>query len=161
MYPLDYFPLVKELSDSVDPYLMQGLIRQESAFNPDARSPVGARGLMQIEPSTARNMESVRPNQLFLPKTNIRLGIRYFKMLLKRYPEEPELALAAYNAGPGKISYWKQRFSTDNRLLFLDLLPLRETRDYVTSIGRNYFWYKTLYAPTETEVKRNGPFSLG
>ena len=147
MYPFEYFSLVDELRENFDPYLILSLIRQESAFDTTARSAAGARGLMQLQPATAHHVGRVNANQLYNPRTNIRLGVKYLGQLVRQFADEKELSLAAYNAGPNKIKYWLQRFPTENRLLFLDLLPLRETRDYVTSIARNYFWYKKLYAP--------------
>ncbi|MBI2711997.1 MAG: lytic transglycosylase domain-containing protein [Bdellovibrio sp.] len=160
MYPFEYFPLVDELRQSFDPYLIISLIRQESAFDASAKSAAGARGLMQIQPSTAHHIERVGAQQLFNPRTNIRLGVKYLTHLTREFSDEKELSLAAYNAGPTKIKYWRQRFPTENRLLFLDLLPLRETRDYVTSIARNYFWYRKLYAPGTKPGPENAFYSL-
>jgi soluble lytic murein transglycosylase len=138
--------MVQHHESMADPYLMISLIRQESAFNERARSRVGARGLMQLMPQTARRMERVSLRALFDPKTNIRLGVRFFSHLTERYEGEVELALAAYNAGPHKVDAWRQRYPIDNRLLFVDLIPYRETREYVASIARNYYFYKKLYA---------------
>jgi hypothetical protein len=147
MYPFEYFSLVDELRAGFDPFLIISLIRQESAFDTTARSSAGARGLMQLQPATAHHIERIATQQLYNPRINIRLGVKYLNNLVHQFSEEKDLSLAAYNAGPTKIKYWRQRYPTDNRLLFLDLLPLRETRDYVTSIARNYYWYRKLYAP--------------
>jgi soluble lytic murein transglycosylase len=145
LYPLHRFEMVRSFEQKADPFLMISLIRQESAFNDRARSPVGARGLMQLMPGTARRMERVSKNQLFDPKTNIRLGVRFYSTLSNRYGGEAELALAAYNAGPMNVDTWQNRYPVSNRMLFVDLIPFRETREYVASIARNYFWYKRLY----------------
>lgn len=145
LYPLHRFDMIRNYEEKADPYLMISLIRQESAFNDRARSPVGARGLMQLMPTTARRMERVSKNQLFDPKTNIRLGVRFYSTLSNRYGGEAELALAAYNAGPMNVDTWQSRYPVSNRMLFVDLIPFRETREYVASIARNYFWYKRLY----------------
>lgn len=145
LYPLYAFETIKDHEEKIDPFLVLSLIRQESGFNERARSRAGARGLMQLLPGTARRMERVSRHQLFEPKTNIRLGVKFLSRLLERYGGDAELALAAYNAGPEKVDEWKRRYPIENRLLFLDLLPFRETREYVASIVRNYYWYLRLY----------------
>lgn len=126
--------------------LILSLIRQESAFNNRAQSPVGALGLMQLMPKTAKRFEKIKSReQLFDPKTNIRVGTKYFLTLLSRYSNNAELALAAYNAGPKKVDQWVSTYVTEDKLLFIDLIPYKETREYVASIARNYFWYQALY----------------
>ncbi|MCM2277775.1 MAG: lytic transglycosylase domain-containing protein [Oligoflexia bacterium] len=129
----------------LDELLVLSLIRQESAFNENARSRAGARGLMQIMPATARRIERIPARKLFEPDHNVRIGSKYFSALLQRYEGDTELALAAYNAGPLRVDQWLKRYPIENRLLFLDLIPFKETREYVSSIGRNYFWYVMLY----------------
>lgn len=146
LYPLRRFELIRTYEATVDPYLLISLIRQESAFNENARSGVGALGLMQVMPSTARRLDHhVSRRQLLDPGTNVRLGVKVFSTLLHLYDGDVELALAAYNAGKDRVDEWTARYPTDNRLLFLDLMPFQETREYVASIARNYYWYLRLY----------------
>ena len=146
LYPLKQFELVRSHTAQTDPYLVLSLIRQESAFNERARSPAGAMGLMQLMPSTARRMERISRKQLFDPQVNVRLGVRFFSHLLDRYSGDVELALAAYNAGPDRVDEWMRRYPfVENPMLFVDLIPFKETREYVASIARNYFWYLKLY----------------
>lgn len=146
LYPKATLAMVRTQSGNIDPFLILSLIRQESAFNTRARSPTGALGLMQIQPSTARYLDRrVSKKKLAEPETNVRLGVKYFHKLLARYDQDVELALAAYNAGPERLSEWQRRYPVQDRLLFLDLLPIRETREYVASIARNYYWYSRLY----------------
>lgn len=145
-FPLWFFELVEPQSgEELDPLLVTALIRQESAFNIHAQSRVGARGLMQLMPATARMLAPVRKNKLFDPKTNIALGTQYLRKRLAQYNGDVELTLAAYNAGFARVDEWKRRYPTDNRILFIDLIPFKETRDYVSSILRNYYWYTKLY----------------
>ncbi len=144
-YPLYRFDDLKKQGWRVDPYLVAALIRQESGFNEQARSAAGALGLMQLMPETARRFEHVTRRELLDAKTNIRLGVKYFDQLLVRYKYDAELALAAYNAGPEKVDDWLKRYPIANRMLFFDLIPFRETRDYVALIVRNYYWYRSLY----------------
>lgn len=145
LYPMHQMDLVRDQSPRLDPYLVLSLIRQESAFNARARSPAGAIGLMQLLPTTARNFERVSKHQLLDPKVNVRVGVKYLSRLIKRYGFEVEMALAAYNAGPSRIDQWRKRYPVEDRLLFLDMMPVRETREYVSSIVRNYYWYVQLY----------------
>ncbi len=157
LYPLRRFELVRGYENKVDPYLILALIRQESAFNENARSRVGAVGLMQLMPRTARRMESVSKVALYRPEVNIRLGVRYFSGLLNRYSGDVELALAAYNAGPHRVDDWLKRYPVEDRMLFLDLIPFRETREYVASIARNYYWYLSLYNSSSLTAQLAGP----
>ncbi len=142
-YPLRQYELLKHFRTQIDPFFVASLIRQESGFNINARSPAGAFGLMQIRRKASKK-------QLFDPKTNIRLGIKYLQFLLKQYKNDTGLSLAAYNAGPDKVDSWLKRYPTSNQLLFLELIPYRETREYVSSILRNYFWYSKLYGHSLT-----------
>jgi len=145
-----YYP--RDLS-FIDSYphedLLIALIRQESAFNPHARSQVGALGLMQLMPQTVRLFEKRMSKQkLYDPESNVRIGSRYFEKLLEYYQGNASLALAAYNAGLNHVDRWQARYPFNDPVLFLDLIPFKETRNYVAFIGRNYFWYKMLYSKT-------------
>jgi len=159
LYPLRRFEMVKDLKSKVDPYVVISLVRQESAFNEKARSPAGALGLMQLMPGTARHFERVSKLGLYNPLTNMRVGVKFFSVLLNRYEGDTELALAAYNAGPDNVDEWRRRYPIDNRLLFLDLIPFHETRDYVASIARNYYWYMKIYEKKDpAAVGARAPF---
>lgn len=146
LYPLKRLDIVKTQPSAVDPFLILSLIRQESAFNERAHSRAGAMGLMQLMPGTARRIARVARHRLFDPETNVKIGVRYFSNLVERFDGDVELALAAYNAGVLRVDEWLKRYPVDNRFLFLDLIPFKETREYVASIARNYYWYLKLYA---------------
>lgn len=124
----------------VDPYLLMGIARRESAYNPEALSPAGARGLMQIMPATAtqlaRQLGIADPGAYGVldPQTNIRLGSTYIRDMLERYRGNRLAATAAYNAGPGRVDRWLQGSATDAFDLFVESIPFRETRNYVQAV---------------------------
>jgi soluble lytic murein transglycosylase len=149
LYPSPFLPELKKAlkNDQLDPIVVLSLIRQESVFNPQARSPVGARGLMQIMPTTAKRMKrSVREKHLVKPDINIELGTKYFKGLLKRYDGNLVYVLGAYNAGEARIERWKNLYfdSDESILKNIEAIPFLETRNYVKLIFRNIFFYKIL-----------------
>ena len=116
------------------------IARQESAFMPDARSQVGALGLMQLMPDTARQVArglrtKISADQLLQPATNIRLGSAYLSDLLERYDGNRILATAAYNAGPKRISsLLKSQTTALPADVWVETLPFKETREYVQSV---------------------------
>lgn len=146
---------------------MMALARQESALNVEAVSPVGARGLMQLMPTTAketakklgRNYKGKK--SLFDPGVNIRLGSGYLKMMLERYDNNRIFAFAAYNAGPSRVKRWRQE--TDGQLdvyEFIEAIPFTETRGYVQNILMFEVYYgdltgkkNPLLKPNELETK--------
>ena len=149
LYPDPYLkelkPIVKR--HNLDPLVVLSLIRQESVFNPLAKSPVGARGLMQIMPMTAKRIRrGARDKHLVTPQTNMEIGTTYFKGLMKRYDENLVYVLAAYNAGEGRVDRWKGTlFDSDQSILRnIESIPFLETRNYVKLIFRNIFFYKLL-----------------
>ncbi len=144
IYPSSLLSSIERVRSDLDSVLVLSLIRQESAFNTRARSIVGARGLMQLMPRTAWLTGRVTKEKLFDADANLKVGMRYFQQLVQRFGGEVEDALAGYNAGPERVSLWRNRYPVTTKLLFVDLIPFKETREYVASIARNYYLYRAL-----------------
>ncbi|MGP9631627.1 transglycosylase SLT domain-containing protein [Halomonas sp. AOP43-A1-21] len=123
----------------VDPYLLMAITRRESAYNPEALSPAGARGLMQLMPGTASlvsrqlGINDPGPYGVLDPELNIRLGSTYLRDKLNRYQGNRLAAAAAYNAGPGRVDQWLGN-GMESFDLFVESIPFRETRDYVQAV---------------------------
>jgi len=146
------------------------ITRQESAFMPDARSPVGALGLMQLMPDTARQVAKgqrmrINTDQLLQPEINIRLGSNYLRELFDRYTGNRVLATAAYNAGPSRIStLLKNQDETLPVDVWIEILPYRETREYVQNVlafaviyGQRLGQPIRLLNATEQQITGNAP----
>ena len=151
LYPKPYFELISKKTLNLDTFLVLGLIRQESAFNPKAKSRANAQGLMQVLPATARRVDPKLSKNLFDIESNSSVGTKYLEELMKRF-NDTELALAAYNAGRGRVDEWLKRYPTEDKLLFMDLIPFRETRNYVSSILRNNYWYHRIYEEDSKKI---------
>jgi soluble lytic murein transglycosylase len=135
----------------VPEHLAYAIIRAESLFDPEAVSPVGARGLMQLMPGTAEDLSEALgaplsdPDDLFAPGANVRLGITLLGRLLRRYPERPYLAVAAYNAGPEAVNRWVRSFGDLAEDEFVESIPFTETRGYVMKVIAFWRTYDALY----------------
>ena len=153
LFPKPYMEkAIQESSQyQLSPYLVLGLMRQESAFNKRVVSSARAIGLMQLLPTTAtrvaRSMGTKLPDQndLKKPEVNIQLGVKYLSGLLNDFEDNIIFALASYNAGPGKVKQWMAIRSHLKPLEFMESIPYKETRNYVKKVLRNYVIYKTLY----------------
>lgn len=161
-YPMPYREALEReaMRSRVDPMLVAGLIRQESAFNHEAVSSMAAVGLMQIEPSTgARLARSLRlgysRSRLFDPDYNVRLGTVYLAGLMQSYMT-PEAALAAYNAGEDRVAEWTMGQNYEETAEFVESIPFTETREYVQIVLRNAALYRETYA-SRTAAEPNPP----
>jgi peptidoglycan lytic transglycosylase len=139
----------------LDPFLVAALIRQESNWESRARSRVGALGLMQVMPTTGRaiaralRVRGWRADQLYEPSTNLRFGSWYLAQALRRFSGVVAQALAAYNAGPSRVGEWASGPAAEDPELFIERIDLRETRNYVRTILRNFALYRMLYGAVE------------
>ncbi len=152
LFPLPYFDEIRADSakQGLDPYLVLSLMRQESEFNPSVVSYANAYGLMQILPSTGRQlakadgMHHFSTNDLLNPPVNINLGTLYMRQLIDKFHGQVEYALAAYNAGDYRIVDWLEKGNYRDVPEFVESIPFTQTRDYVQAILRNQKMYKRL-----------------
>src|SRR5262249_34698913 len=141
-FPIPYRRPLEEHSrqQSLDPYLVAALVRQESEFNTKAVSRSNAYGLTQVLPSTGRQvskklgMGKFRANMLFLPDTNLRIGTYYLRSLLDQLDGQSEQALASYNAGKRHVTSWMTWAQFREPAEFVESIPFNETRNYVQSV---------------------------
>lgn len=137
--------------NGLDPFEVAGLIRQESLFNPIAESPVGAMGLMQLMPATARGLASgagipsFRPEMLRDPEINVRLGTRFLASQMRRWGGNRNDAFAAYNAGPNRVARWRTFPERADEDVYVERIPIEETRDYVKKVRFHAHVYRRLY----------------
>lgn len=159
-FPLPFRTSVERHSraQGLDPFLVSALIRQESEFNPKIISHANAYGLMQLLPSTGRQLarhfgiRRLRASQLLLADRNIQLGTYFFRNLLDSYNGEVDLALASYNAGPGRANLWRTWGPFREQAEFVETVPFHETRGYIQIVLRNADVYRRLYAGKVPDV---------
>lgn len=153
LYPISYKEYIIKFSEKydVDPFLVSAIIRIESKYYSSAVSNRGAMGLMQILPTTGRwaaeniGISGFYDQMLFEPETNIEIGCWYLNKLFKQFDNDLELVLAAYNGGSGNVSRWLKdiEYSSDGKKL--DIIPFKETEQYVDKVFKSYEVYKKLY----------------
>lgn len=166
-FPFPYRDLIRREAQKhgLDPLLVAALIRQESEFDPEAVSPSGAIGLMQVMPATGRElgrrlrMRPVTRRALHNPAVNVTVGTYFLARLLESRQGRVEEALAAYNAGPTRIPVWAGWGEFREPAEFVETIPLQQTRDYVQIILRNREIYRWLYGPQAAEAKPRPPAS--
>ena len=130
----------------LDEAIVYGIIRQESRFMPEARSRVGATGLMQLMPATARwvaqqiSLSPFRQEMLVRPEVNLQMGTYYFRRVLNELGH-PILATAAYNAGPGRARRWRDERALEGAI-YAETIPFNETREYVKKVFANAWYYR-------------------
>lgn len=168
LFPLPYAtPLAKYApARGLDPYLVAGLIRQESEFKADAVSRAKARGLMQVLPSTGRSLThrlklgAYRVSMLDRPEVNINLGTYYLANIAAAFDGQLEYALASYNAGKSRADAWKSWGDFQEPIEFIETIPFSETREYVLSVFRNALVYSQVYPNLANLSTKESPVSL-
>lgn len=153
IYVKDYSEYVYEYATeyNVDPLLVFAVIKAESNFKKDATSTSNAIGLMQLMENTAiETGEKVdekinSKEELYNPKINVKIGIKYLSELLERYDGNLGIALAAYNAGIGNVTEWIQKGIIKKDGTNIENIPFKETNNYVRKILRDYEIYREIY----------------
>jgi len=146
-YPKGFMNNIKIHSKNynVDKNLLLALIREESLFDPNAISHVGAKGLMQLMDYTGekikRDLNLDSNSNFFDPELNIQIGTYYLATLIKEFDNNIFLALAAYNGGPGNVRKWLTRFDGLENDEFVESIPFKETHGYIKRVLRSYFYY--------------------
>lgn len=153
LFPMPYAEsLAKHSRDrNLDPFMVAGLIRQESEYRPDAVSRAKAYGLMQVMPGTGRSLArslGLGPfsvSMLTRPDVNLNMGTYYLSNLERSFDGRLEYALASYNAGKSRADRWKTWGTFDEPIEFIETIPFTETREYVLSVFRNAMVYRAVY----------------
>jgi soluble lytic murein transglycosylase len=151
-YPVPYGAVLSEQARvrQIDEPWVFGLVRQESRFIADARSPAGAAGLMQLLPTTARwvaqkiGMKGYHSSRVNQPRVNVALGAFYLRHVLGGLDGSPVLAAAAYNAGPGRARRWRDTKPLEGAI-YIETIPFEETRQYVKKVMANTVYYDALF----------------
>ena len=154
LFPEPYWSTIESESakNSLDPFMVASLIRQESEFNPTVVSYANAWGLMQLLPKVGAEMahkDGIRHfdhNELLDPVVNIKLGTKYLRQTLDKFDDKPEYAFAAYNAGDDRVVDWRSGAPFHGMDEFVESIPFTETREYVQGIVRNEMIYRDLAA---------------
>lgn len=152
MYPRKYQEQVEKYAKQYqqDPLLIFSIIKAESNFNPEVVSSSGAKGLMQLMDSTAIEIaekikDPIKPQNLFDPEKNIKIGTKYFSDLMTHYNDNILLSLTAYNAGIGNVDEWVKEGIIREDGTDVENIPYQETNMYVRKIIRDYQIYYQLY----------------
>jgi len=157
-YPAPYRQVIISAAKArkLDPRFVLAIIRQESVFRPFAKSPAGARGLLQLTIDAAQKyatnagMAGVQEVQLYQPETSIRLGSEYLGELLAMFPALPEAMAASYNGGEDNVARWVKRTKQKDPGVFTSEIGFDETKVYVQKVMNNYRVYRQLYTPELT-----------
>lgn len=158
-FPTPYADKIMPHSDrqNLDKAWVYGLMRQESRFVTNAKSNVGAAGLMQVMPATGKwvaNKIGIKlgPGDLHHPDTNVMLGTTYMRLVLESLDNHPVLASAAYNAGPGRARKWRDVKPLEGAI-YAETIPFSETRDYVKKVMSNAVFYQTVMTGNSPSLK--------
>jgi soluble lytic murein transglycosylase len=152
-YPAPYRQAILSAAKSrkLDPRFILALIRQESVFKPLAKSPAGARGLLQLTMDAAvkygpgAGLNALRENQLYQPETSITLGAEYLEQLSNMFPKMLEPVAASYNGGEDNVARWLERSKRTDPGVFTAEVGFEETKGYVQKVMSNYRVYRRLY----------------
>jgi soluble lytic murein transglycosylase len=160
LYPLSHWELITQESDKnkISPWMTAGLIRQESAFNPRAKSSANALGLMQMIPPVAEKeaqqlkLDAFNYEDLYKPEISIKLGTQHLAKLFQDFETSFIATFAAYNAGSPPVKKWLSYYKDSDPLMFIERISYLETRDYVKKLLRNFILYQRIYSEGKIEA---------
>jgi len=147
VYPVHYYEEINKYKRNNNPILLLSIMKEESHFNPNARSVAGALGLMQLMPATANETASRYGinGDLLNPETNIQLGSIYFSNIKETLGGKSTLAVLAYNGGYNAVNRWKEYLNYDDFDDFVEKIPYFETKNYLKKVLRTYWNYTNIY----------------
>ena len=152
LFPIKHMDIINAHAGELEPSLVLAVIMAESSFNEDAYSHAGAQGLMQLMPPTAADIASrmglvnFEPQHVWEPEVNIAIGAFYLNWLKVQFDGNLDLALAAYNAGQGRVNGWLNDPELSRDGVTLDRIPFPETENYLRRIGQFQHIYRFLLA---------------
>ena len=146
-YPLHYYDIVDKVKGNNNPIILESIIKEESHFNPNAKSYAGAIGLMQIMPQTYAEVVKAYniPSTLDTKTANILAGSYYYSSLKKSLLNRDLYAISAYNGGIGSVSGWFIKINYNDTDEFVEQIPYPETKEYVKKVLRTYWMYGNIY----------------
>ena len=148
VYPIHYYKEIKKYVGNNNPVIILSLVREESYFNPTARSSVGALGLMQLMPQTANDIadrNGIKYFELYNPKDNLQIGNLYYSYLKNILNGKDFFVILAYNGGFNAVNKWKDYLDYECNNDFLEQVPYQETQNYLKKVMRSYWNYIRLY----------------
>ncbi len=147
IYPLHYYEMVDKLKGNNNPIILQSILKEESHFNPYAKSSVGAEGLMQLMPATYNEVLAKQniPSGLNIEAKNIAAGSLYYSGLKKALGNKDLYAISAYNGGIGSVMGWFSNIIYNDTDEFVEQIPYPETKNYVKKVLRTYWMYGNIY----------------
>ena len=147
VYPIHYYDIVDTLRGNNNPIILQSILKEESHFNPNAKSYVGALGLMQLMPATYSEVvkNNVIPAHFDNATANIAAGSLYYSGLKKALLNRDLYAITAYNGGIGSVTSWFTKLNYNDTDEFVEQIPYPETKNYVKKVLRTYWMYGKIY----------------
>lgn len=150
LFPQAFRQFISKYSEQagIEPSLAYAVMRAESAYVPTAKSPVGARGLMQLMPETAATVlhtKKIEPEKLYNPELNIRLGSKHLRELIDKFNGNRIAVIASYNAGAHNVNRWLKTYGGRSEEVFIESIPFGETREYVKKVLATAAIYQRLY----------------
>ncbi|MBR1908178.1 transglycosylase SLT domain-containing protein [bacterium] len=148
VYPIHYYKEIKQFAGKNNPVIILSLVREESYFNPAARSSVGAQGLMQLMPQTANDIadrNGIKYFELYKPSDNLKIGNLYYAYLKNILHGKDFFVILAYNGGFNAVNKWKDYLDYEGNNDFLEQVPYQETQNYLKKVMKSYWNYIRLY----------------